>query len=82
MNNHTIHLKKYIGSNKEKVVVTAFMSDGVVVFEGDQEIISLLKTGIEDPRDKIKLVYPKDGKIFLQAMFNFFDSPYLFASNK
>lgn len=82
MNNKTIYLKKYLGSSKDKTIAKAFVSEGKIKLEGDKEIISMLEAGIQDPNNKIKLVYPKDGKIFLEAMLNFFDSPYLFASNK
>ena len=77
-----IYLKKYLGSNKEVVVAKAFITEGKIKLEGDKEIISMLESGIVDPRNKIKLVYPKDGEVFLQAMLNYFDSPYLFATNK
>ena len=77
-----IYLKKYLGSNKEKTLVEAYLSNKTIKFNGDAPTITMLEAGIVDPRNKIKLVYPKDGEVFLQAMLNYFDSPYLFATNK
>lgn len=76
-----IYLKKYLGSNKEKTLVEAYLSNKTIKFNGDAPTIAMLEAGIENPNNKIKLVYPRDGELFLQAMLNIFDSPYLFASN-
>lgn len=78
--NKTILLKKYLGSDNEELAAKVLFEGGNIKIEGDKEITNLLELGIEDPNNKIKLVYPSDGEIFLDALLKFFDSPYLYAS--
>ena len=63
------------------IVKIFFSNDSGVVFDGNETIIENLKnTGIPDPAQHNKVIFPSDGLVFLEALQFAFKTPYLSAT--
>ena len=56
------------------VVVRAYLEDGVVLLDGEKNVVELLEKGIDS-------CFPSDGYPFLACMTKTFRNPYLLATH-
>lgn len=76
-----IKICKIDKKGETKLLCRIYSVKGKLFFEGDEILINNLKNeGILDKSVRPpRLVYPKDGEVFLKALLSSLNSPYLFA---